>query len=256
MLEGSILVNYMMHILVNELEEDNLQCLCTLLRKIGGQLDKETELKLKYCLDACFHRLNNDVQQKMVGARVRFLIQDILDMRIRGWTIRDRQGGNNSTAIGNIHAEEVGAEVLEDLDTEEMRLINKFKDKLKQIRPKKYDKIMEEIDMIKIDTEERLTRVLDLGYYRAALEPSFSSEYYDFCTKLLTLTETFYRTISKGSNSDLDVHQMSKELNVEEQVTIEVIQNFKRSLNSLRAGKCSEELVAADASVKHATNEP
>ena len=88
-----------MHMLINDLEDDNLECLCTLLRTIGGQLEKESELKQKHSLDPYFNRLKNVVQQKLVGPRVRFLIQDILDMRDRGWTERERQAVNKPTTI-------------------------------------------------------------------------------------------------------------------------------------------------------------
>ena len=94
-----------MHMLINDLEDDNLECLCTLLRTIGAQLEKESELKQKHSLDPYFNRLKNVIQGKLVGSRVRFLIQDILDMRDRQWMERERQGGNKPTTIGQIHAE-------------------------------------------------------------------------------------------------------------------------------------------------------
>lgn len=94
-----------MHMLINDLEDDNLECLCTLLKTIGAQLEEESELKQKYSLDPYFGRLRHVVKEKRVGPRVRFLIQDILDMRDRGWVERERQAVNKPTTIGQIHAE-------------------------------------------------------------------------------------------------------------------------------------------------------
>lgn len=106
-----------MHILINDInEEENLECLCTLLRTIGGQLEHEIKVKSatnpeKYpTLEPYFDRLQKVVRERTTSSRIRCLIQDILDMRKRGWKERDIQKDNKPKTIDEVHKEHMEAE--------------------------------------------------------------------------------------------------------------------------------------------------
>ncbi|KAI1283076.1 Eukaryotic translation initiation factor 4 gamma 1 [Halotydeus destructor] len=89
MMKGSIMV-FCMHKLISELEEESLECLCTLLKTIGNQLEEECRKlgKSEEHLEPYFKRLEKIVRDKQTSSRIRFLIQDVLDMRRNGWKER------------------------------------------------------------------------------------------------------------------------------------------------------------------------
>ncbi|KAI1283210.1 Eukaryotic translation initiation factor 4 gamma 1 [Halotydeus destructor] len=104
MLKGSIMV-FCMHKLISELEEESLECLCTLLKTIGNQLEEECRKlgKSEEHLEPYFKRLEKIVRDKQTSSRIRFLIQDVLDMRRNGWKGRKIQDENKPKTIDQIH---------------------------------------------------------------------------------------------------------------------------------------------------------
>jgi len=66
----------------------------------------------------------------------------------------------------------VSTEEAEQLKTKELE--KKFRGYLNKITPQKYDVIQDKIQELKIDTEDRLVRVLNLVFDKAVDEPSFS----------------------------------------------------------------------------------
>ena len=69
-----------------------------------------------------------------------------------------------------------------------LKLLKDFRGNLNKITPEKYDKILEKIRALDIDTEDRLTRVLDLVFDKAVLEPSFCVQYAKLCQHLSSLS--------------------------------------------------------------------
>ena len=102
------------HMLINDLkDEENLECLCTLFKTIGGQLEDEMKQKTLQnptkcypAIDPYFTRLRQAVAERSTSARVRCLIQDVLDMRDRGWRERDVHAADKPRTIQEIHEEE------------------------------------------------------------------------------------------------------------------------------------------------------
>lgn len=82
MLKSKIMV-YCMNYLIEELEEEKLECLCKLLTTIGQQV----EIELKAELDEVFKKMQRIVSQKSnkISSRVRFMLIDVIELRRRQW---------------------------------------------------------------------------------------------------------------------------------------------------------------------------
>ena len=100
--------------LLSPIEEENIECLCTLLRTIGPKLAEDCRSKNNdKALDPLFAQLTqiaNDIKSKRgeaakLSSRVRFLILDILDMKKNDWQERSIQKGDRPKTIDEIHAE-------------------------------------------------------------------------------------------------------------------------------------------------------
>lgn len=97
-----------LHNLANTQDDESLECLCTLLKTIGSKFEdhmkelrvNEKRVKQKNYpvpdMDVFFGRLQSIIDLKPIytSSRVRFMIQDILDMRRDGWKIRKVQNEN------------------------------------------------------------------------------------------------------------------------------------------------------------------
>jgi translation initiation factor 4G len=114
MLKGFIMLNCV-HKLCSEVEDETLECLCILLKTIGQKL--ETEMQANAAkkqttnptaaadLEQYFKRMRTIVADKSssVSARVRFLLQDIIDMRDNNWQERAIHKDNKPKTIDQIH---------------------------------------------------------------------------------------------------------------------------------------------------------
>lgn len=85
MLTSKIMV-YCMNNLVDKLEEEKLECLCKLLTTIGEQVESE----VKEQLDNVFKKMQEIVDRKSnkISSRVRFMIQDVIELRKKKWVIK------------------------------------------------------------------------------------------------------------------------------------------------------------------------
>merc|ERR1719225_400603 len=95
--------------LVTQTDEESLECLCWLLNTIGKQLDQCTESKIAAgdktlpSFDHYFGKMEGLVKDKKVPARVRFLIQDVIDLRKSNWIPRREKAGPKT--LDQIHKE-------------------------------------------------------------------------------------------------------------------------------------------------------
>lgn len=81
----------------------------------------------------------------------------------------------------------------EELDEEEkvtVELVKNFRGFLNKITPQKYEVILDKIRGLNIDTEDRLTKVLDLIFKKAVDEPAFCVQYANLCQHLATISVT------------------------------------------------------------------
>lgn len=80
-------------------DEDNLQCFCILILTTGKELDTD---KAKPKMGQYFQYMEKIVQEKKVSARVRFMVQDVIDLRKCKWIPRR---DNNPKILAQIHKE-------------------------------------------------------------------------------------------------------------------------------------------------------
>ncbi|XP_053379565.1 eukaryotic translation initiation factor 4 gamma 1-like isoform X2 [Mercenaria mercenaria] len=99
-----ILTENIMHDCVFKLlrtkDPDNLECLCQLLTTIGKELDVD---KAKPRMDQYFQQMGKIVSEKKIPIKVRFILQDVMDLRTNKWI--PRRVDNNPKTIDQIHKE-------------------------------------------------------------------------------------------------------------------------------------------------------
>ncbi|XP_055958560.1 eukaryotic translation initiation factor 4 gamma 1 [Patella vulgata] len=84
--------------LLRSRDEVNLECSCRLLTTIGKELDTE---KAKHRIDQYFRKMQEIVGNKKTSSRVRFILQDVIDLRLCNWV--PRREDNNPKTIDKIH---------------------------------------------------------------------------------------------------------------------------------------------------------
>uniref|UniRef100_A0A8C7NU02 Eukaryotic translation initiation factor 4 gamma, 1a n=1 Tax=Oncorhynchus mykiss TaxID=8022 RepID=A0A8C7NU02_ONCMY len=79
-------------------DEESLECLCRLLSTIGKDLDFE---KAKPRMDQYFAQMDKIIKEKKTSSRIRFMLQDVIDLRRSGWV--PRRGEQGPKTIDQIH---------------------------------------------------------------------------------------------------------------------------------------------------------
>ncbi|XP_038129047.1 eukaryotic translation initiation factor 4 gamma 1-like isoform X2 [Cyprinodon tularosa] len=86
--------------LLNNHDEESLECLCRLLSTIGKDLDFE---KAKPRMDQYFNQMEKIIKERKTTSRIRFMLQDVLDLRRNNWV--PRRGDQGPKTIDQIHKE-------------------------------------------------------------------------------------------------------------------------------------------------------
>ncbi|XP_067310107.1 eukaryotic translation initiation factor 4 gamma 1a isoform X2 [Pseudorasbora parva] len=81
-------------------DEESLECLCRLLSTIGKDLDFE---KAKPRMDQYFHQMEKIIKERKTSSRIRFMLQDVIDLRKSNWV--PRRGDLGPKTIDQIHKE-------------------------------------------------------------------------------------------------------------------------------------------------------
>ncbi|XP_063071902.1 E3 ubiquitin-protein ligase Midline-1-like isoform X2 [Engraulis encrasicolus] len=68
-------------------DEESLECLCSLLTTIGKDMDHE---KAKPRMDQYFHAMERIINERKTSSRIRFMLQDVIDLRMRNWVSLQR----------------------------------------------------------------------------------------------------------------------------------------------------------------------
>lgn len=117
----SMLNGRIMHECIQKLlgctDEESLECMCRLITTVGQQLDLETQKLLGTgkpghgfaSLDIYFTNIRKLIDSKVSTSRIRFLMQDVIDLRNAGWVARREVAGPKT--IQQIH-EDVAREAL------------------------------------------------------------------------------------------------------------------------------------------------
>uniref|UniRef100_A0A671PGA0 Eukaryotic translation initiation factor 4 gamma 3-like n=1 Tax=Sinocyclocheilus anshuiensis TaxID=1608454 RepID=A0A671PGA0_9TELE len=99
MLTEAIMHDCVVKLLKNH-DEESLECLCRLLTTIGKDLDFE---KAKPRMDQYFNQMEKIVKEKKTSSRIRFMLQDVTDLRLHNWVSRRADLGPKT--IEQIHKE-------------------------------------------------------------------------------------------------------------------------------------------------------
>ncbi|KAG7456996.1 hypothetical protein MATL_G00241910 [Megalops atlanticus] len=99
MLTEAIMHDCIVKLLKNH-DEESLECLCRLLSTIGKDLDFE---KAKPRMDQYFNQMEKIIKERKTSSRIRFMLQDVLDLRQNNWV--PRRGDQGPKTIDQIHKE-------------------------------------------------------------------------------------------------------------------------------------------------------
>ncbi|KAL4648902.1 eukaryotic translation initiation factor 4 gamma 2-like, partial [Arapaima gigas] len=83
---------------------EDLECLCQIMRTVGPRLDHE---KAKSLMDQYFARMRSLMSNKDLPARIRFLLQDTVELRENSWVPRKAFIDNGPKTINQIRQEAV-----------------------------------------------------------------------------------------------------------------------------------------------------
>ncbi|KAG5849155.1 hypothetical protein ANANG_G00106990 [Anguilla anguilla] len=83
---------------------EDLECLCQIMRTVGPRLDHE---KAKSLMDQYFGRMRSLMNNKELPARIRFLLQDTVELRENNWVPRKAFIDNGPKTINQIRQEAV-----------------------------------------------------------------------------------------------------------------------------------------------------
>ncbi|KAG7314684.1 hypothetical protein KOW79_021987 [Hemibagrus wyckioides] len=113
-----------MHVCIVKLlknhNDESLEVLCRLLSTIGKSLDLE---KSKPCMDQYFQQMEQIVKERKTSSRIRFMLQDVLDLRKNNWV--PRRGDQGPKTIDQIHKDAELEEQREQIKVQQLLLSKK-----------------------------------------------------------------------------------------------------------------------------------
>ncbi|XP_076358075.1 eukaryotic translation initiation factor 4 gamma 3-like isoform X2 [Tachypleus tridentatus] len=103
-----MLTTPIMHTCIKKLlgqgDEDSLECLCHLLTTIGKELEREKNKQSGgTSMNSCFETMKTIVKERKTNSRIRFMLQDVIELRQNNWV--PRREDNNPKTIDQIHWE-------------------------------------------------------------------------------------------------------------------------------------------------------
>ncbi|KAK5613699.1 hypothetical protein CRENBAI_017375 [Crenichthys baileyi] len=119
MLTEAIMHDCVVKLLKNH-DEESLECLCRLLSTIGKDLDFE---KAKPRMDQYFNQMDKIIKERKTSSRIRFMLQDVLDLRKNNWV--PRRGDLGPKTIDQIHKEAEMEEHREQIKVQQQLLSKK-----------------------------------------------------------------------------------------------------------------------------------
>ncbi|XP_053728325.1 eukaryotic translation initiation factor 4 gamma 1-like isoform X1 [Synchiropus splendidus] len=81
-------------------DDEFLECLCKLLSTIGKNLDADND---QTHMDKYFYQMKTIVKERRTSTRIRFMLQDVLDLRQNNWV--PRRGDQGPKTLDQIHKE-------------------------------------------------------------------------------------------------------------------------------------------------------
>ncbi|XP_072101349.1 eukaryotic translation initiation factor 4 gamma 3 isoform X4 [Mobula birostris] len=129
MLTEAIMHDCVVKLLKNH-DEESLECLCRLLTTIGKDLDFE---KAKPRMDQYFNQMEKIVKERKTSSRIRFMLQDVIDVRMKNWVSRRIEQGPKT--IEQIHKEAQIEEQQQQLKVHQQLLSKQDKRRTGAVRP-------------------------------------------------------------------------------------------------------------------------
>lgn len=84
----------------DNLLEENLEALCKLLETVGSLLDKNDK---QFVSESMAKLQDLATQKQKISSRLRFMMQDTVDLRGRGWTQRENLGKEEAKKLSDVH---------------------------------------------------------------------------------------------------------------------------------------------------------
>ncbi|KAB5550135.1 hypothetical protein PHYPO_G00050330 [Pangasianodon hypophthalmus] len=119
MLTESIMHDCVVKLLKNH-DEESLECLCRLLSTIGKDLDFE---KARPRMDQYFNQMEKIIKERKTSSRIRFMLQDVIDLRRNNWV--PRRGDQGPKTIEQIHKDAEMEEQREQIKVQQQLLSKK-----------------------------------------------------------------------------------------------------------------------------------
>ncbi|XP_044540458.1 eukaryotic translation initiation factor 4 gamma 1-like, partial [Gracilinanus agilis] len=114
MLTEAIMHDCVVKLLKNP-DEESLECLCRLLATVGKSLDSG---KSKSVMDQYFKQMRKIVKEKKTSSRIRFMLQDVQDLRGSSWV--PRRGDQGPKTIQQVHQEAEMEKQQEELQVQQL----------------------------------------------------------------------------------------------------------------------------------------
>lgn len=95
--------------LLENIEEESLECLCRFLTTCGAKLEADQlnipeNIRAKFSFDKYFIKIGTIIGEKKTSSRVRFMLQDLVELRVNKWVNKRRKEAGPKT-IDDIHKE-------------------------------------------------------------------------------------------------------------------------------------------------------
>jgi len=84
---------------------EDIECLCQIVSTIGKRLDTP---RAKNIMDQYFARMKTLSQSEELPSRIRFMLQDVIDLRLMGWQPRRIQADNGPRSVTQMRWEMMG----------------------------------------------------------------------------------------------------------------------------------------------------
>ena len=95
--------------LLENIEEESLECLCRFLTTCGAKLEADQlnipeNIRERFSFDKYFSKIGAIISEKKTSSRVRFMLQDLVELRANKWVNKRRKEAGPKT-IDDIHKE-------------------------------------------------------------------------------------------------------------------------------------------------------
>mmetsp|Transcript_26178 Transcript_26178/g.42903 ORF Transcript_26178/g.42903 Transcript_26178/m.42903 type:complete len:284 (+) Transcript_26178:412-1263(+) len=108
MLSEDVMLQHIESLIGQNIVEESIECLCKLLATSGSTMDRQSKSALsgKHFLDTLFRRIGGMSVDSSLSSRIRFMLQDTIDLRSNSWMPRRKQ--ETAKTIGEVRAEAEG----------------------------------------------------------------------------------------------------------------------------------------------------